>query len=117
MTVSYTHLRHNSIGNGNGDGRQGGVFVALRLDGVQHHGTGLSAMLGQAAADDVRQTLLRQLVALAAGSNLQGAGVHLVVKLGGRVGTVDIAQILRDGGVEDNLAHRGIDPVSYTHLC
>jgi len=102
-------VRHNSIGNSDGDGRQGGVLVALSLDGIQHHGTGLGAMLGQATADDVGQALLRQLVALAAGCDLEGAGVHLVVELGGGIGAVHVAQILRDGGVEDDLAHRGID--------
>ena len=108
-------LGHDSIGDSDRDGGQGGVLVALCLDLVQHHGAGLGAVLGQAAADDVGQALLRQLVALAAGSDLQCAGVHLVVELRGRIGTVDIAQILRDRVVEDDLAHRGIDQTGLLH--
>ena len=87
----------DSVRHGNGDGGKGGILIALCLDVVQHDSAALGAMLCQAAADDVRQLLLGDLE------------IDFVIELMFGVGAIHIAQILRDGGVEDDLADSGGD--------
>ena len=88
--------RDGHVGDGDGDGGQGGVVVAGGLDGVRHLGGHGKAVLVDGAVHDLAQLLL------AAGEG------DLVVAHVGRVRAVHEAQVLGDVLVEDDAAGGGL---------
>jgi len=95
--------RDHGVTHSDRDSRQGGVLVALCLDGIQHLCAGTGAVAGHAAGDDVGQGLFGH------------AEADLILQPVLRIGTVDIAQVLGHGSVEDDAAHGGIHQTGVLH--
>ena len=88
--------RDQGVAHRNGEGADGGVFEALGLHAVEHHRGHLGAVDGDAAVDDLAQRLFGD----------QEADLEVEHMLG--VAAVHIAQVLRDGLVEDDAADGGV---------
>ena len=91
-------LRRNSrIADSNGDCADGGILVALCLNGIEHFACDRRAVLFDALVNDLAELLL--------------ANEEIDLKLEDvlRVGAVNKAKILRNRAVEDHAAHRRID--------
>ena len=95
--------RHRHIRNGNGDGTLGGILVAQGLDAVKHLGGNGEAVGTDAAVNNVAQLLFADLEA------------DFIVEHVLGIGSVHIAQILGDGLVVDDAAHRGVDDAGFFH--
>jgi len=95
--------RDDGVADSNGDGGQGGILIALCLDGIQHLSAGAGAIAGHAAGNDVRQGLLGH------------AEADLILQPVLRIGTVDITEVLGHGGVEDDAADGGIHQTGVLH--
>ena len=95
--------RNDSVTHSNRDCRQGGVLIALSLDGVQHLCAGTGAIAGHAAGNDVGQGLFGH------------AEADLILQPVLRVGAVDITQVLRNGVIEDDPADGGIHQTGALH--
>ena len=95
--------RDHSVAHSHGDSGQGGVLVALCLDGIQHLSTLAGAVAGHAAGDDLGQGLFGH------------AEADLVLQPVLGIGTIHIAQILGNGIVEDDAASGGIHQTGALH--
>ena len=95
--------RDHSVAHSDGDCRQSGVLVALRLDGIQHLCTLAGAVAGHAAGNDVGQSLLGH------------AEADLVLQPVLGISTVDITQILRNRVIEDDAADGGFHQTGALH--
>ena len=107
LTVEYTTPQYltktERKQHSNRDCRQGGVLIALSLDGVQHLCAGTGAIAGHAAGNDVGQGLFGH------------AEADLILQPVLRVGAVDITQVLRNGVIEDDPADGGIHQTGALH--
>ena len=95
--------RDHSVAHSHGDSGQGGVLIALCLDGIQHLGTLAGAVAGHAAGDDLGQGLFGH------------AEADLVLQPVLGIGTIHIAQVLGNGIVEDDAAGGGIHQTGALH--
>ena len=89
-------LGNGGVAHSHSDAADRGILIALGLDFVQNLGGVLGAVDLDAALDDLAQLLFAH------------QEVHLELQGLLRRGTVHIAQILRDGTVEDHAAHGGV---------
>ena len=90
-------LRDGGIHHGHGQSALGRILKALGLDLVEHVGGNRRAMDLDAPVDDLAQLLFLN------------QEVDLQLQHGFRGGAIHIAQVLRNGIVEDNAAHGGVD--------
>ena len=89
--------RNRRIADSNGDCADGGILVALCLNGIEHFACDRRAVLFDALVDDLAELLLTD------------EEIDLKLEDVLRVGAVNKAKILRDRAVEDHAAHRRID--------
>ena len=90
-------LRDGHVRDGDRDGADGGVLIAEGLDVIEHLGRNGEAVLLDAAVDDLAELLLADLEADLKVEHVLG------------IGTVDIAEVLRDGLVVDDAADGRLD--------
>ena len=90
-------LRDGHVRDGDRDGADGGVLIAKGLDVIEHLGRNGEAVLIDAAVDDLAELLLADLEADLKVEHVLG------------IGTIHVAEILRDGLVVDDTADGRLD--------
>ena len=96
-------IRNSNVGDGDGDSCLGGILVAHALDIVENLSGNREAVLFDTAVNDVAELLLT------------AGEVDLKIEELVGVGTVNVAEILRDGLVEDEASEGSIDYASLGH--
>jgi hypothetical protein len=97
LEIALLHLRDDHVGNTDGDRSTGGILESLGLDEIEHLGRSVGSVDLDAFVDDDAKFLLAH------------HEIHFIVEGGLRVGAIHIAQVLRNGLVEDDFSGGGLD--------